>query len=196
MVCAKDFLAGFTAEYDAARRGHTDAAWADAWCDRPPGAWTRLMIKAEDAVMRSVAPRLGLTCVPGEPLHYDAVFIKGGAERWERFPILVAIEHENSWGTFHGEIAKLLTIRCPLKVGVTYLPVGDGRTFDMVTGTITRHIENWFGLIKRHTAEDPAAEYLFVIGREVEPLKLEWYALAFRASDGPQGPSNRSDYRR
>jgi hypothetical protein len=48
MVCAKDFLAGFTAEYDAARRGHTDAAWAAIWGDET--AWTRLMIKENDAV--------------------------------------------------------------------------------------------------------------------------------------------------
>ena len=185
MVCANDFLASFTAEYDAARRGHTEAAWAAIWGDEK--AWTRLMIKEKDAVMRSVAPRLGLTCAPGEPLRYDAVFVSGGAEQWERFPILVAIEHENSWGKFDHEIAKLFTIRCPLKVGVTYLPLNWGHQFNMVVGKISRHIETWFGLIKCHSAEDPAVEYLFMIGREVEPLKLEWNALAFRAGDGPQG---------
>jgi hypothetical protein len=188
MVTATDFLARFTAEYDAARQRHTDAEWSAAWCDNKPGAWTRLMIGAEDAVMRSVAHRLGRTCARGEPLRYDAVFVRGGAERWEQFPILVAIEHENSWGTFHGEIAKLCTIRCPLKVGLTYLPLG-GRSFDHVADEITQDIETWFGAIKSQTAEDPAAEYLFVVGREVEPqgLPLEWHALAFRAGDGPQG---------
>jgi hypothetical protein len=176
MVCAKDFLAGFIAEFDAARQRHTDEAWAAAWSDS--AAWTRLMLP----VIRSVAPRLALTCAPGEPLSYDAVFVRGGAEQWERFPILVAIEHENYWGRFEHEIGKLFTIRCPLKVGMTYLTLSQGQ-FDKVAGKIERHIEKWFGAIK--PAEDPDAEYLFIIGREIEPLKIEWHALAFRAGDGP-----------
>ena len=108
--------------------------------------WSDLMIynakpsSDEDAVVRTVASQLGLKCYPREPLHLDAVFVKRDAESWEWFPVLVAIEHENAPAKFETEVQKLLSIRCPLKVGITYALRDTNRPFANLHSSIARVI--------------------------------------------------------
>jgi hypothetical protein len=193
MVSAKDFRTGFVAAYRAARERHRND-WRDTWMSTV--RWSGLMIynakpsADEDAVVRSVASDLGLKCHRGEPFGFDAVFYKRDAENWEWewFPILVAIEHENARTIFDGEVKKLLSIRCALKVGITYALSDTNLPFAGIHSGIARNIENRFNTIQAAIIEDPKTEYLFLIGTETkdELFELKWYSLEFRAGDGPR----------
>jgi hypothetical protein len=192
MVSAKDFCAKFITAYRAAREHHrTD--WEAIWMDTR--RWSGMMIydakpyQENDAVVRTVASQLGLKCYPREPLSFDAVFVKLDTPSWDWFPVLVAIEHENNPHTFDDEVKKLLSIRCPLKVGITYALSSDtrGNPAD-IHGKIARSIENRFNTIKGEVMEDAETQYLFLIGSEVErgQRELQWFSLEFRAGDGPR----------
>jgi hypothetical protein len=189
MVSAKDFRTKFVTAYRAARERHREE-WDAVWTDI--SRWSGLMIynakpsSDEDAVVRTVASQLGLKCYSREPLTFDAVFVKPDAESWEWFPVLVAIEHENARLTFEGEVQKLLSIRCPLKVGITYVLRDTNRRFADLRSGIAKIIENGFNTINAEIVEDAKTEYLFLIGTEVEPRELQWFPLEFRAGDGPR----------
>ncbi|MBW4022614.1 MAG: hypothetical protein HIU92_05645 [Proteobacteria bacterium] len=116
MVTAERFLTHFTALYDEQRAALSDEEWGIVWGDA--SSWSSFMIYDEKSVVRKLAETLNLTCFNGEPMRLDAVFTPTAKYDW--FPIAVAIEHENNHRGFHGEINKLLSIKCPLKVGVTY----------------------------------------------------------------------------
>ncbi len=182
-VSAKDFRAKFIAAYRTARENHS-GEWDVIWTNT--NRWSSLMIyNAEDAVVRAVASQVGLKCYRGEPLNLDAVFVKHDAKDWEWFPILVAVEHENKRTTFGGEVEKLLSIRCPLKVGITYALCDTNRPFADQRSEIASVIKNKFSTIKAKIIEDANTEYLFLMGTEVTPRALQWFSLEFRAGDGP-----------
>lgn len=189
MGSAKDFRTEFVAAYRAARERHHDD-WDAIWSD--VNRWSALMIynakpsSDEDAVVRTVASQLGLSCHPGEPLRVDAVFVKGNAAKRVSFPALVAVEHENVWQTFAVEIQRLLSIRCRLKVGITYSLRDPNNPFAERHSCIARMIENNFNTINSEISEDNNTQYLFLIGTEVEVRELEWFSFEFRAGDGPR----------
>jgi len=187
MITAVEFSAAFVACYQEARR-RWDLEWQRIWATDP--AWSGLMIWEPDAVIRQVAERLELQCFSGEPLHLDAVFHAPG-DRWRWFPIRVAVEHENAWPSFDQEVRKLLSVRCPLKVGITYTlsghVSGDRSRLPALHAMIAGAISREFAAASAVIREDPATEYLFLIGSEEErDQELVWRQLAFRADSGPR----------
>jgi hypothetical protein len=143
-----------------------------------------------ESVVASTALRLGLDYWEREPFRLDGVFYRRGTavEHNFPFPILVAIEHENDFRTFHTEITRLLSIRCPLKVGITYEPRSASshnqseKDLNSLKACISRRNQE----ISQIITEDAKAEYLFLVGVERNPFELTWFALSFRATDGPE----------
>jgi len=116
-----------------------------------------------------------------QPLTVDAVYSWQGA--W--FPISVAIEHENDWRGFESEIMKLLSLRCPLKVGITY---ADDSKLGVCSEKLMKILRGDFGDARSRIGEDRATEYLILIGSNSADEDIScWYSLDFRAGDGPRG---------
>ena len=165
----------------------TPRAWDEVW-----PRWNELMMAqlissaalmpAKRSVLARTAHALGLSYWQGQPLTVDAVFSWKGA--W--FPISAAIEHENDWRGFEAEVMKLFSIRCPLKVGITY--ARDSK-IEACSKWLVSVLEGDFrDAVSRIGAEPPATEYLFLIGGESEDKDIScWYSLVFRAGDGPHG---------
>lgn len=107
-----------------------------------------------------------------------ALVERSTTERW--YPIHVAIEHENVASDFgNTEVPKLFSVRCPLKVGITYV---QGQSPQKGLAKIREHLRNRFDVISHVVGEDPRTEYLFVVGA---PLVVScWDALDFRALEG------------
>jgi len=196
---AKTFCDAFLSSYCQARACFTDARWA-SFNREPTGSrnFSRLMktrpgdvrnlppetTKLGISVLADVAARLGLCWVKGEPMTLDIALVEHSAtERW--YPIVVAIEHENRRYTFeHSEIPKLFSVRCPLKVCITYVESADPRRG---LEEIRQHLKNRFDLISQIVGEDTRTEYLFLVGA---PLVLsDWYVISFLASEGPGNKS-------
>ena len=152
------------------------------WMARPSENY-RLPEETSLSVLGEAAASLHLTYATREQLHLDAIF--SYKEVW--FPIVVAIESEIVSGTFEQEVKKLLSVRCPLKVGMTGFDTSDGEE-EKKLQAIEQMIKNKFKEISEIIREDPDAEYLFLIDVELNSQKeiSRWYALDFRAGDGPQ----------
>ena len=181
MTFAADFRAAFLAAYQQARERYGPAEWEEMWTD--PKAWSKVMIYNEDAVVRVVAPRLNLQCWPGEPLHLDAIFFERDADYW--LPIHIAIEHENAASGFREEIQKLLSIRCPLKVGITYGLTSDSGSLSDLRARTEDKIRQEIFAVNAVMQEDLRTEYLFLIGCEIKRFELQWFSLIFNAASGP-----------
>jgi hypothetical protein len=139
-----------------------------------------------EAVVQTVADRLGLKRHPREPLSFDAVFVQPDAPAWDWFPFVVAVEHENDFGRFDGEIKKLLSVRCKLEVGITYVIGDKSRNSGAARAKIASWIERLYATIESEISEDPNTEYLFLMGCEVGGQReLEWFSIDFRSGDGP-----------
>jgi hypothetical protein len=113
---AAKFRDRFVQSYDEVRQAfRTTTEWSlKGWPQ-----WTGLMLAHPSSVLAKAAQKLGLHYYDGEPLRLDAVF---SADDGAWFPVVAAIEHENVRKDFvKSEVAKLLTIRCPLKVGITHV---------------------------------------------------------------------------
>jgi hypothetical protein len=156
MTNATEFVAAFVASYDEARRRFSHE-WSHIWGT----SWSQFMIWDEQSVIRVVADKLKLQCHPGEPLRLDAVFHAPG-DRWSWFPIRVVIEHENSPVTFDNEVQKLLSIRCPVKVGITYSLTsdvrGDRSWLEKLHSRIAQSIRGHFAAMDALIKEDPETE--------------------------------------
>ena len=136
------------------------------------------------SVLADVAVRLGLCWVSGEPMTLDIAFVEPSAAVWW-YPIRVAIEHENVRSKFgETEIPKLFSVRCPLKVGITYVLA---QTPNKGLGEVRQHLKNKFDLISEIVGEDPRTEYLFLVG--APEVVSDWYAISFLASEGPGNKS-------
>jgi hypothetical protein len=189
LTSAAEFFGAFLTSYKEARK-RFNQEWPRIWATAP--SWSQFMIWDQEAVIRRVAPKLGLKCHSGEPLHLDAVF-HANTDHWPWFPMQVAIEHENAPLTFQREVQKLLSVRCRLKVGITYAitsHVGGDRTrLEDLRARIARIISEQFAAMDALIGEDSKTEYLFLIGSEEEQdNELRWYQLAFGAG---QGAANR-----
>jgi hypothetical protein len=166
--------------------------WNDLMLSRPDES-SRLPREISASVVADVAGKLGL-CYPSEyrnrqPMTLDAA-LADQSDNQDRFPIKVAIEHENDWSGFDSEIKKLLSVRCPLKVGITYSDDSPkGREYRQ---EIAGYIKDDFDEISLIVREDPATEYLFLIGAESDDNEIScWYSLDFRAENGPGDQSFR-----
>jgi hypothetical protein len=112
---------------------------------------------------------------------FDAVF-SAPYRNNDPFPLRVVIENEAEWRTFECEIRKLLSVRCLLKVGITYTDSARGNKH---RDEIASWIHEDYKEIHLVIGEDPRTEYLFLVG-ESEKLEISWYSLQFQARNGPQ----------
>jgi len=189
MKQAIDFYTAFIQAFEKMTIRFDDAQWKSKWINTKD--WSKLMIYDPDALIRTVANSFDadLACWaerPYEPLHFDAVFHAKNSGSW--FPIRVAIEHENAAHTFRDEIQKLLSVRCPLKVGITYALINDSSQPDL-QAKIEVEIRQEFAAAKAITQEDDKTEYLFLLGYEVTDRVLQWRRLIFDAATGPADKS-------
>jgi hypothetical protein len=190
-LSARVFRNTFVASYCKVRASFSnEERWGQVWHESRQ--WNGLMMsrpgelclpaEIRASVLADVAERLGL-CYPGyypgcQPLMFDAVF----SDREDWFPIRAAIEHENDQRDFWSEVCKLLSVRCPLKVGITYAHTREK------LGEIEQTIQDNSALILKVVGEHPKTEYLFLVGKTSDTeKKITWYSLDFRADDGPQG---------
>lgn len=170
------FLHAFLNAYSRCRSTCSEAQWAQIW----DADWNRFMLwnsppsGIERTLMQRVSDDLDLEYCEGEPFAIDVVLAPRNTPRWQRFPvpIAVALEHELAYRGFAQEIAKLLTIHCPLKIGITYC---DGH-LDLIRQWITRA----HGLTQSYFREAPDTQYLFIVGvTDRQPKVQHWKALHF-----------------
>lgn len=96
-------------------------------------------------------------------------------------PIIIAIEHECNRRTFRQEIKKLLSVRCLLKVGITYVG-NEGFKTNEILSEIRSEVMSLRQQADGPIGEDPKAEYLFLVGVDVEKRPAPWQAMQFKAS--------------
>ncbi len=144
-----------------------------------------------DSVLNATRKKLGLEYWPGEALTLDAVFYRGSSDVPFPFPIIAALEHELNSSIFHHEVAKLLSIRCPLKVGITYInygvSAGTAQRQQTALKTIHERICAKFEKVSSEIRESEETEYLFLIGIEEGLRRLFWHSIEFSARRGPSG---------
>jgi hypothetical protein len=191
MNLAERFETAFINRYASMRHGFADEDWQQAWRD---GSWERLMLWNHECLLERVAHDLGLEYWSREPFRVDAAFVpkQNTPLGSVPFPLLVAIEHENKIATIKNEIAKLVHIRCLLKVAITY---ASNKNLKRSTEKIKQHIIELTATLNAHIREDPRSSYLFlvgVVGEGAHRCELEWHGLRFAAGDGPDLPSWRA----
>lgn len=176
MANAETFFKAFVSSYYNKKK-QKSGIWNDIWSDT--NKWSCFMIYNDDSVVRGIASELDLKCFPREPLHIDAVFTK--TQEWSWFPISIAVEHENDPSGFHGEIEKLMSIDCPLKVGITYSILGDKKV-EYVRNKIEKSFFESLEMVK--TIGERSCEYVFIIGNEIEGHEKEifWEYAVFQQS--------------
>jgi len=191
---AAAFKDAFLESYKESRAKCSDLEWDEIWTRH----WNDFMLRRGAATWRPRAPdgrpvlaltaeKLGLAYSDGEPLRMDAVFCaQNNGHPW--FPMVVAIEHENDPQGFKTEIAKLLSVRCRLKVGITYTAdrLDEAKRWNE---NIRRDLAGLFDRAKSVMKENGRTEYLFLAGTEGWQGKKEckWFVLEFFAHDGLRG---------
>lgn len=123
-----------------------------------------------------------LRCHNGEPLDLDTVFTTS-PDKWDWFPISIALEHENNLIGVHGEIKKLISIDCPLKVMITYSLIEE-KKIEWVKGKIRKSFFDALHVTDHLCSRN--SEYLFIIGDENgHPRELSWkYAICLHHFQG------------
>lgn len=185
-LTAQLFLAAFLEAYRKTSIFTTeqmDGIWDNSWNNLMMYKGPKASAQLTHSVWGDVATRLELTSWQGEPLTLDGAFYSQGDERqWPPYPILVALEHEYVVRGFDLEIIKLLSVRCPLKVGMIYV---EGE-FSAKLARLENEIRNRFDEITGFIGEDPRTEYLFLAGAvKRRPFHLNWYAMTFSAAETP-----------
>jgi hypothetical protein len=181
---ANNFCEAFLAAYANAREPQDTAAWHETWKVK----WSDHMVWQEQSVLHETASKLELMVAKGEPFRLDAVFIDKKPNGWH--PIRVAVEHENNAATMEKEIRALLTVRAPLKVGITY-SLADRQSPQHVLDRLTSRVRKIYADVLAVVAEDPTTEYLFLVGveRSEQHFELDWHSMQFAAKDGPETAS-------
>jgi hypothetical protein len=192
MSYGDSFCEHFLKAYRECRESFDRKRWEEIWNDKDE--WNHFMLwNSEPPQTESVIPftarRMGLLSRrQGETFHLDSVFYPSEHRMVGKYPlpIIVACEHEHEPRGFWEEILKLAYIRCPLKVGLTYLngtspskeavAAAQKRISDLTSAT--EHT------LREYAAEDPKVEYVYLLGVERQSLELEWHALRFTARDG------------
>jgi hypothetical protein len=182
---AREFLTRFIEAYEESigqLPGDRDKIWDNQWNGLIIGKSTDPPDPLHKSVWHLTAERLGLAYSRGEPLRLDGAFYEDtGRGQVKPFPIRVALEHEYVRANFFEEIVKLLSIRCPLKVGIFYSDKGD-RAWNLAdTETqIRKYFEEFSALV----GEDASAEYLFIAGIvHRHPFHIDWKSLSFAATE-------------
>jgi hypothetical protein len=192
MIVASEFKNAFVGSYREQRAKCSDQQWEEIWTKHWNGfmLWQRTEmwrppIPDGKSVLALTAEKLRLGYNNGEPLKLDAVFCPASNHHpW--FPIVVAIEHENDARGFETEITKLLSVRCPLKVGITYTGNTEYRVESMKS-KIRQMIEDRLSEVSGVLAEDPGTEYLFLAGTDGwhgEKYECHWFGLQFSSAEG------------
>ena len=183
-VSAQQFAAAFiTANHDA-RSEYDDETWQHVWSTKL--RWSHHMLWDANSVLRRTAQTLGLGWARGEYLRLDAVLTRAEKPDCDdRFPIQVALEHENTPRTMVNEVRLLLSARAPLKVGITAVTLDMGDARNRTFPWLATLIGNEFLKARATIGEDPKTEYLFLFGEETSLRSLEWRVLTFRAGDEP-----------
>src|ERR1700722_8003160 len=188
---AKAFRDAFIASYDRFRRAYSaDDRWRDCWELHPtepvlarPSQSDRLPPEIQESLLTQTAREMGLRYSAREQLNLDAIFSSTrSSQEHEWFPILVAIEHENDRTGFETEVDKLLSVRCPLKVGITYSLYSEEAQVQGRLQEIATCVGERFKEIRSAIEEDPKTEYLFLVGVELrEPCReiSRGYSLDF-----------------
>ena len=105
--------------------------------------------------------------------------------------MVVAIEHESNHRGFESEIMKLLSVRCPVKLGITYTPFFASQNTEgkcqQVLNDIHEVLVGKLKAISQVVDEDPKTEYLFLVGAEEQVQVITWYACSFSAQDVSRG---------
>lgn len=195
MSLGERFEQGFIGCYSRLRAGFPDPQWRGIWPDGH--AWNCLMLwnpspPQTRPLLEMVADAMGLNYWNvGEPFRVDAVFVGKYVRRGSvPFPTLVAIEHEHTIRTIDEEIVKLLHIRCPLKVCITY-GLHESGPIDKVISRSRECIQTLTGTLEgelaAHVSEDLKTTYLYLLGIEARSFELEWHALRFLAGEGAKG---------
>jgi hypothetical protein len=186
------FAHAFVTAYGTVRnRFADDDEWSQYFSDN--SLFTRLMLRKRETlipeqirdcqpVLVQVAKRFELYHMDGEPLHLDAVFSR--QLRWA--PMFAAIEHENNSTTFEQEVQKLISVRCQLKVGITYTPYRrSDRRKHLLRDICEKKIKPHWDRTCVELGQEPSdTEYLFLVGHEERAKELAWYVKSFRVGDG------------
>jgi hypothetical protein len=195
---ARAFRDAFISSYGKLRLAFTSDRWAECWSLHPsapvlalPSENDRLPPEIQKSLLTLTAEEMGVRYSVREQLHLDAVFSskENSSTRKGWFPILVAIEHENDRTGFETEVIKLLSVRCPLKVGITYSLYSEEAQVPGRLQEILTYIRVDFERIRSVVEEESRTEYLFLVGVELRKPEREisrWYSLDFRFCDGPQ----------
>ncbi len=194
MSYSDSFCEHFLRSYHQSRKAFDQKRWEEIWTDG--NLWNHFMLwnpepPQAESVIPSAAKKMGLRSrAEGETFHFDSVFFGTQALMIGKYPlpIIAAIEHEHYLSGFHVEILKLAYIRCPLKVGITYLVArSPAPPRDLIAsaekkiGDLASKTEQ---LLNVQSVEDPKGEYVFLLGVEPRPFELDWHALRFTAGQG------------
>lgn len=189
MSLANRFVEYFIDEIRVVEKEFDRDAWAQIW--KSNELWYRLMMfgptPRNRSVLEVVSDRLGLVYRGnGEPFRLDAC-MTSHAEPCvgsTPFPMTVAIEHENDIRTIREELARLIHLRCPLKVCITYsLSSHADRN---PRGRIKQAFTELAAKMASVSSEDQETEYLFLLGEEKAPFQMDWSVLAFSVENGPE----------
>lgn len=194
MTFGQIFCNKFIEGYRECRALFQGDSWSQVWYKH----WNNFMLWNPIApqvkpLLRVVAEKMDLVWWDREPFRLDGVFVRPDFKLVGNYPlpIIVGIEHENDLRTFVQEITKLAHVRCPLKVGITYTLAVPGPVPQEVVTRSQEYIKNMVTEISislnKCIAEDPQAEYIYLLGVEFQFLELEWYALHFMAGTDPGG---------
>ncbi len=198
---AAEFISAFATSYSELRHAYERDEWCELWEQNLNVFWNWFMMWKSNrpktcrgpSVLEATASLLSLEYWEREPLKLDGAFYREDAQLDYDlpFPMLVAVEHENFDTDFRHEIRKLMSVRCPLKVGITY--TWDNRSVlppalhERRREVLEQHVCTNYRRIASVIAEDPQTEYVFLVGSEEEEREWTWYALTFSAGTGPSG---------
>lgn len=112
--------------------------------------------------------------------HGNATYIDiadGSASTLEHFqPVLydVLIEHENNIGWCHEEMLKLVCMRARLKVLITYNFDYDTEKAQKALGYSVQQFDGIVNDSNERYPENSDTEYVYIIGRRIDPMEIEW----------------------
>lgn len=196
MSLGDDFRSAFLEEYEKARTIADSEGWAETWGDGTK--WACFMLwktpeNGENPLLRRVAHRLGLEYWgQGEPFRVDAAMYESGRRIIGSipFPIKIAIEHEFNVRTIAEEFSRLIHLRVPLKVIITYATTdtsGQGRRIGHARTQVEGAFRELAGRFASDFPESADSEYLVLIGEETSPKVLFWHTLNIIPAGGECG---------
>ena len=130
------------------------------------------------SVTQRTADKLGLEYCDVNQLQFDGLLCAKGCKS-PFSPILSALEHENVHPGFDTEIWKLMSVRCPLKVGITYSINERNGKRHLLLEQLRERVMRHFEAVNHVVGEDPSTEYAFLLGCEDSILFADLEDLGF-----------------